>query len=199
MPRGKVRNKTAEPPKASPSLNRRDIFAGAMRLIARLPRRPAPYAGATLAAVMLGIVLNATALQPERLPAPFFATAKPVERVALAPSPPSVSSGPVARSPAPLGPPLAPVALASSPTRKLDQIADLLRVEPGKESQRIVATTQAALAKLGYRVKVNGLQDTETVRALREFEKARNLPTSREITPRLARSVVAAASEPGNR
>ncbi len=166
----------------------------------RLPRRPAAYAGAVLTAAIAGIVLNAMALQPERLPVPFFATAKPA---ALSPLIAPLLQHEVAAD-ASMGPqpPVRPQPLLSPvivAAREPDRIGDLLRANSAKDSQRAVSATQAALVKLGYAVKITGVANPETLSALREFEKTRNLPASIDLTPRIAKIVLAAASEHGSR
>jgi len=157
-----------------------------------LPARS--LAGAALAALFVGIIVNALALQKERHPAPFFA-AKPSAPMQPAP----VQTGAAAEASV-VEPPARPTGLGSVPdagasaaARSGDPIRDLLRGEAGKDAH-VIALAQNALIKLGYAVKADGVAGASTVAAIREFERAHGLPASSEFTPRLVRQLVAAAA-----
>ena len=53
---------------------------------------------------------------------------------------------------------------------------------------------QIALAKLGYAVKSDGVEDGATRRALRHFERARGLTPTTKISPGLVKQLTAAAA-----
>jgi len=184
-----------------------------------LPARTRGYAVAALAAMMTGIVVNALTLQHARHPSPFFAVRGPSTSVAArnspepASRPPSTSiaakNSPEPASPAPLSepppaappPPPRPVGLgaaneAVSLPRTADPIADIIRTGV---SQRLVATAQSALVKLGYPIKISGAAGADTAAALRDFEKAHGLPVSTEITPHLVKLLSAAATSSASR
>jgi hypothetical protein len=167
----------------------------------RLRAMPARgYAGAALAAVLTGIVVNALTLQHERHPAPFFAAPRQAVRPApRAATPTSPEEKPEEPAPAPVLPPVRPADLAvgveSTPKfRRSDAIGDILREESGKEAQRSILAAQNALIKLGYSVRADGLPSAATSTALHEFERAHSLPLSTEITPHLLRRLAAAAN-----
>ena len=67
-----------------------------------------------------------------------------------------------------------------------DQIGALLR---GKldDGSRLVRAAQIALAKLGYAVKSDGVDDSTTRRALRHFERAHNSTPTTEISSELVK------------
>ena len=65
-----------------------------------------------------------------------------------------------------------------------DQIGAFLRGTPD-DGSRLVRAAQIALAKLGYAVKSDGVEDGATRRALRHFERAHGLaPTTKISSPR---------------
>jgi hypothetical protein len=72
------------------------------------------------------------------------------------------------------------------------QIGAFLRGKPGDES-RLVRAAQIALAKLGYAVKSDGVEDGATRRALRHFERARGLTPTTKITAELVKQLTTAA------
>ncbi len=174
----------------------------------RLRAFPLPgYAGAALTAVLTGIVVNALTLQHQRHPAPFFAP-HPVTSVAApassAPSPPPAAAASAATqgkaeetASAPVLPPERPTSLGASeppPPRRSDAIGDILREDSGREGQKSVLAAQNALIKLGYQLRPDGVANSATHAALREFERAHGLPVSGEVTPRLLRHLVVAAA-----
>ena len=160
-----------------------------------LPRQASTYAGAAFATAMIAVVVNALVLQHERHPSPFFGAsaedgvARPVEHTAS----PSVAS-----TSAPVSPPPRPTDLAGSSeaanAHASDPIGDVLRGPAVKDNQKLVASAQTSLAKLGYVVKTNGVAGAETMTALRDFEKSHGMPVSTDITPRLVKQLSAAAA-----
>ena len=73
--------------------------------------------------------------------------------------------------------------------RTPDQIGDLLSGKSLHDETRLIRAAQTALAKLGYAVKIDGVEDGDTRRALRDFERAYGLA----ITPELARRWLASS------
>jgi Putative peptidoglycan binding domain len=73
-----------------------------------------------------------------------------------------------------------------------DQIGALLRDKPDDGSSRVRAA-QIALAKLGYAVKSDGVEDGATRRAIRHFERARGLTPTTKISSELVKQLTAAA------
>ena len=177
------------------------FVAATFRRLRGLPARG--YAGAALAAVLTGIVINALILQHERHPAPFFA-ARPA---AVGASPPAAAPAPQAvkaDDPTPVAvlPPTRPANLGSDvepapSARGVDSIGEILRADSGKESQKQVLAAQNALIKLGYSLKADGSPSAATSAALRDFERAHSLPLSTEISPRLLKQLTAAANASG--
>ena len=72
-----------------------------------------------------------------------------------------------------------------------DQIGALLRGKPD-DGSALVRAAQIALAKLGYAVKSDGVEDGATRRALRHFERAHGLAPTTEISPELVKQLTAA-------
>jgi hypothetical protein len=175
------------------------VWMRALRALAPKTRRG--FAGAALLAMMIGIVVNAVALQHGRrldLPSDPGATALVKPPSAVAPAPASIvaaaASGPSAEA-APTPPPRpAPTTVALARVPKAgDPIADLLRSSNG-ENRRLVSAAQEALAKLGFAVKATGAVDATTRNAIVEFDKSRHLPVSTEITPKLVKTLTSATS-----
>lgn len=186
-PRGRSEPKSQGKPKAQ----RRGKLAW---LRALAPKKKSTVAGAALAAMMIGIVVNALALQHGR-------------RIALAPAPTAVAAikapapavAPVVRPPAPAvevptpEPRPAPTTLALARAPKSDDaIADFLRAQ-APQKRRLTLAAQEALAKLGFSVKATGGLDAQTRGALREFEKSHHMAASNEISAKLVRALKAAA------
>ena len=144
--------------------------------------------------MMIGIVVNAVALQHGRRVAPALepaATAAvnlPAAAPAPAPPPPAARPEPPRPAPSPVA-----VALAHATAKPADPIADFLRNQ-GAEKRRLTLAAQGALAKLGFAVKPTGAVDAGTRDALAEFAKSRHLPASSEITPKLVKTLTAAAA-----
>ena len=149
------------------------------------PRSKRGVAGAALVALMIGIVVNAVALQHGRrvelTPEPaVLASVKPVAPAHVAaPTPPQPSPQP---SPSPT-----PVRAE----RSEDPIAAFLR-QTNPDKRKLTLAAQTALGKLGYSVKPTGALDAETKSALSEFEKKHKLPVTAEITPKLVKTLNAA-------
>jgi hypothetical protein len=176
--------------KASPTSSRARALLRALK-----PRSKRSLAGAALGAMMIGIVVNAVALQhgrrvaPALDPAPTAAVRAPQVAAAPAAARPDAQARPEPPRPSPS--PVS-VALAHSP-KSADPIADFLRNQ-GADKRRLTLTAQGALAKLGFGVKATGALDADTRDALAEFAKAHHLPVSAEITPKLVKTLTAAAA-----
>ena len=167
------------------------VFAAAWRRLGATPAHG--YAAAALTAALVGIVVNALALQHARHPAPFFAR-PPIVAAAPAPTPaasPTQTSGEATGAPTAPTPPARPTQLGD------DAIADVLRADQEQEAQKRLAAAQAALVRLGYVVKADGEPGAATSTALRDFERVHGLPPTNEITPRLLKALTAAASVAG--
>ena len=158
----------------------------------RLPKQVSSYAGAAMAAAMVGILINALVMQREHHPSPFFNGAAS-SVAAAAKTAPAVVATADAASNTPLPPPR-PAGNDATVAHASDPIGDVLKGAGAKESQKLVVSVQTALAKLGYSVRATGTAGPETTSAIREFEKSRNLPISTEITPRLLKSLTSAAN-----
>jgi hypothetical protein len=171
---------------------RKSFAAVVVSLWRRLGATPARgYAAAALTAALVGIVVNALALQHARHPAPFFART-PVVAAAPTPTPAAAPAPTAAETPAAPMPPARPVQLGGD-----DAIADMLRADQEQETQKRLAAAQAALVRLGYVVKADGEPSAATRTALREFERAHGLPPSNDVTPRLLKALSAAAAVAG--
>jgi hypothetical protein len=170
---------------------RKSFAAVVVSLWRRLGATPARgYAAAALTAALVGIVVNALALQHARHPAPFFART-PV--VAAAPTPiPAALAPTAAETPAAPTPPARPAQLGGD-----DAIADMLRADQEQEAQKRLAAAQTALVKLGYVLKADGEPSAATSTALRDFERAHGLPPSNDVTPRLLKTLSAAVNVAG--
>ena len=201
MPDASVRLRSAPgyAGRARPAPERRPLAlaAAALRRLLATPARG--YAAAALTAALVGIVVNALALQHARHPAPFFVRAP----IAAAPSPPpapAAAAEPAAAPAAPVAPapPVRPARLGSAPASGGDDaIADMLRAEDQQEAQKRLAAARAALVKLGYVVKSDGEPSAATSTALRDFERAHGLPLANDVTPRLLRALNEAANLSG--
>jgi hypothetical protein len=168
------------------------VVASALRRLGATPARG--YAAAALAAALVGIVVNALALQHARHPAPFFArtpavAAAPASIPAAAPAQTAAETtgAPVAPTP-----PARPIQLGGD-----DAIADMLRADQEQETQKRLAAAQAALVRLGYVVKADGEPSAATTTALRDFERAHGLPPSNDVTPRLLKALSTAVTVAG--
>ena len=177
------------------------VVAAAWRRLSATPARG--YAAAALTAALVGIVVNALALQHARHPAPFFAR-PPVVAAAPAPTPAAPPAQVAAQAaaqaaaettgaPATPTPPARPVQFGgAAASGGGDAIADVLRADQEQEAQKRLAAAQAALVKLGYVVKADGEPSAATSAALRDFERAHGLPPSIDVTPRLLKALTSA-------
>jgi hypothetical protein len=171
---------------------RKSFAAVVVSLWRRLGATPARgYAAAALTAALVGIVVNALALQHARHPAPFFART-PVVAAAPTPTPAAALAPTAAETPAAPMPPARPAQLGGD-----DAIADMLRADQEQEAQKRLAAAQAALVKLGYVLKADGEPSAATSTALRDFERAHGLPPSNDVTPRLLKTLSAAVNVAG--
>ena len=154
---------------------------------ALVPRSKRGVAGAALAAMMIGIVVNAVALQHgKRLDLGLLPAAS-------APAPTQTAAAPPAASAAAPAPAPRPTAVAMAPAPKsVDAIADFLSAQ-GSDKRQLTISAQKALAKLGFAVKSTGALDAATRSALAEFQKSRHLPASTVITAKLVKSLTSAA------
>ena len=199
--RGAAQRAAAKPPKP----------VARSGLIGILTARPArSIAGAAIAAIALGIVVNALALQKARHPAPLFVVAAPVTDIA------GKSAAALASSPVPVPRPATggatPVldqadktatvdhaALARHTGQDKDAIAQLLRphiAQPGKEvaknePSQTVLKAQQALLKLGFALKPDGVFGGTTRQAIERFERDRGLPVKGDLTPGIRRQLMA--------
>ena len=179
---------------------RRGVVRSVVVWLLALPARS--IAGATLAAILVGIVVNALALQKERHPAPFFAPKPAAQAQTAAPAPANAAATPAVETTAvAVQPPSRPANLGASPdatpsivAHANDPIRDLLRGETGKDATHLTLDAQSALIKLGYVVKADGHAGAATTAAIQQFEHARGLAASTDITPRLVKQLNAAAA-----
>ncbi len=163
-------------------------------MVAWAPRKKSTIAGAALAAMMIGIVVNALALQHGRRLA-----LAPVPAVVAAVKPKVAVVAPVVRLPAVAEeaptpeprPAATTLALARAP-KSDDAIADFLRTQ-APDKRRLTLAAQEALARLGFSVRATGTLDSRTRGALLEFEKSRHMAASTEISAKLVRALKAAA------
>jgi hypothetical protein len=180
------------------------ILKSAVRRLGATPARG--YAAAALTAALVGIVVNALALQHARHPAPFFArtpvvaaapasTPAPAQAVVPAATPAAAET---TSAPAAPTPPIRPARFDSPVTTNGgDAIGDMLRADQEQEAQKRLAAAQAALVKLGYVVKTDGEPNATTSAALRDFERTHGLPPSNDVSPRLLKALSAAVNVAG--
>jgi hypothetical protein len=205
----RIRNDSILSRPGKKAARRLGLLQRVMERLTSLP--PRFYIGAILSALLVGIGVNALVLQRERHPAPLFAPAPqkiaapvpsapaPQKTAAPVPSAPTLPPAPAAtarEAPPAVAPqpPDRPAAGDAPAPRAPDAIGELLRGgEAPPDNSRLVTAAQAALAKLGYPVKADGAQGAATEQAVREFERAHNLPVTTEITPRLVKQLNAAA------
>jgi peptidoglycan hydrolase-like protein with peptidoglycan-binding domain len=157
-----------------------------------------------MAAVMVGIVVNALSLQHERHPSPFFSAAVAPPSAVAKPPAVAASTSTAITAVAPAEPPARPAALGGAteqaPSSHVsDPIGAILRSGASKDSQHWITAAQTALVKLGYTVKVTGAPGPETTTALRDFEKNHGLPLSSEVSAHLVKLLAAAANTSASR
>jgi hypothetical protein len=173
-------------------------------VVRRLTSRPSrTVAGAVLAAVMTGIVINALLLQKSHRSASVEPPAAPLKAAASAPveAAPAAAAPPAESAPAP---PARPTDLGSlieataAPPHSGDPIRDLLRADSGgkdnAEAKRLTLAAQNALIKLGFAVKADGVDGLSTRQAIQQFERTHGLIPLGEITPKLVKQLTAAAN-----
>ena len=187
----------SRPARRSPGKGKESFARAILRPLLSRPART--IAGAALAAILTGIVVNALLMQKERRSAPFFAAAKPAAIVADAPAAPSPA--PVESAPVVVQPPIRPTHLDAAaespplpPSRSGDAIRDLLRGDSGKDASHLTIAAQNALIKLGFTVKADGVAGASTVQAIQQFERSRGVAPSEEITAKLVKQLNAAAT-----
>jgi hypothetical protein len=155
------------------------------------PKKKGTIAGAALAAMMIGIVVNALALQHGRRLA---LASDPAPAAAIKPQAPAaapVVQPPPAAVQAPAPRPLPTTAALARAPKSSDAIADFLRAQ-GPHKRRLTLSAQEALAKLGFAVKPTGALDAKTRSALLEFEKSHHMPASIDISAKLVRALKSA-------
>ena len=147
------------------------------------------YAGAALSAIVVGIIVNALALQKERR--------------AIASAPPAVArNAPVeaATAPVPVPAPVpraqprpAPVADAT-PAARVDGIGNFLRGDARRDGQKLQTDAFAALIKLGYPLHGEAATSPATIQALQDFQKTHGLPASRDVNAKTLKQLNAAVA-----
>ncbi|MGA2041774.1 MAG: peptidoglycan-binding protein [Roseiarcus sp.] len=190
---------------------RRAVRKGADGAVASLLRpllsRPArTIAGAALAAILAGIVVNALVMQNEKRVAPSYAAPSPAATEVERP-PPAPAAG-VDAAPAVVQPPIRPAGLGGAtplsparggdPIRDLlrgdDPIRDLLRGDAARDGAHLTLAAQNALVKLGFPIKPDGVAGASTLQAIAQFERAHGMTASGAITLRLVQRLNAAAN-----
>jgi hypothetical protein len=169
----------------------------------RLTQRPLrTICGATFAAVITGIIVNALVLQRGPHPAPLFTRASDMARTVSVPVPPSrpaefagsTSDTPTAAIPAPVPAP-APSRPAASPRDSGDPLAALIKANGSSstatpaDAERVSAM-QRALIKLNLAPKdskVDGIMGSTTRQAIEKFERKNNLPVTGEPSSKIVR------------
>jgi hypothetical protein len=187
-----------------PQRGARPSFAQA--IVRRLMSRPSrTIAGAALAAVMTGIVINAMLLQHSHRIA-LAPPPSPVKVSDAAPPAPAVSATNASvggETSSPATPPARPADLGAliesttGSTHSSDPIRDLLRSDSGGkdgETKKLTIAAQTALIKLGYVIKADGVVGASTQQAIQQFERQHNLTPSGDITPKLVKQLNAAAA-----
>lgn len=206
-----VLSQTVRPRRSAQGRRKPSRFAALAPLL-RNPGRT--IVGAASAALAVGIVLNALAMQEGRHPAPFFRTAdSPLTAVMPAPSaqvpavlppvrPAALAAAPAAQPaeparPARQAPAVVPASAPAPAPASRDAIGDMLRgggQAPAADANRTVSAGQRALNKLNYGpLKADGLMGAGTRAAVERFERDRKLPVTGEIAGRTARELAAAS------
>ena len=164
-------------------------------------RNPLDIIGIVLLLVAAGAILaNALYRQPGPHPAPIFSV-KP-RPVAVEPAeivPPLPRTRPVAKQdvvvpaqPAPAEVQRAPVKSEAPRAARPDPIADIL----AGPSPRVTAI-QRALADFGYGpLKATGNYGSDTIAAVKKFERDRKMPITGQISPRLLQELSALTGKP---
>lgn len=180
----------------------------AQAIARRILSRPSrTIAGAVLAAVMTGIVVNAMLLQHSHrlalVPPPPPMKTPDVVTPAAPPASATSASAAGEISPAPAVPPTRPADLGaliestSGSPHGGDPIRDLLRSDSGGkdgDAKKLTIAAQSALIKLGFTIKADGVVGASTQQAIQQFERQHNLTPSGEITPKLVKQLNVAAN-----
>jgi len=171
-----------------------------MRVLLSRPART--IAGATLAAILTGIVVNALVLQQARHSAPFFSAPKLAPAIVAlppAPAPAMAESAPIVRraacSPANLGAAIDSTLLP--PSRAGDPIRDLLRGDADKEATHLTIAAQNALINSAIQSRRMASSALPRSRQSSSSSARTALRPSIEITAKLVRQLGAAATRCG--
>lgn len=204
-PRRKPRAAPARAAKATGPARSRPAFAA----LAFLTRRPGrTIAGATITALVTGVILNAVMFQTGRHPAPLFGGPQSVAasaRSAGQVAPPLPAPRPVAAAPASQSAPVVTARAAEPPApqpaapvpaaARKDPIGALIKGEgiadPPAVPPARVAAVQKALIKTGFVLRADGVMGASTRQALERFEQDRKLPVTGELSPRTLRELAA--------
>ena len=163
---------------------------------------------ATLCAVlaMAAIITNALFLQRGPHPAPILVNRAPPSAAAPAPVTGVAAErkdAVVLPRPRPADMETAkpePMKVEATANLKSDALPRLVRMIPLPEAgvaARRVSTVQRVLSEYGYgQIKPTGNLDRETQDAIEQFERAKKLPVTRQITPVLMRELAALAGRP---
>jgi len=178
------------------------------RVMGMVLRRPGE---SVITILLLGagaaIAINALVYQTARHPAPIFGP-KSAQTELPAPLPPArpaarESIGDLVRAAEPVAPAVRSPVVAVPASKPRDPIGDLIRTgEPAtpaskSDPQRLVASGQRALTKLGYGpLKADGVMGAGTRQAIERFERDYRLPVTGEFTPRTVRELSANSGIP---
>ncbi len=165
--------------------------------------------GAAAAAIVVGIFVNALALQGGPHPAPFFHHAAEPQAPVAAPLPPlrpaesvaaAEETAPVIKSRPAAPQPAAPTTSAAQPASppmpvSRDAIGEMLRTPQATVAgDKAVLAAQRALNRLGYGpIKPDGIFGAGTRQAIEKFERDRKLPVTGEVNPRTAKELATAS------
>ena len=201
---------------------RKPRVAKAKRLGGLARTRYVHYAAVGLsAAVALGIVVNALALQHSRHPAPLFGQAiqlgQPAQRDDAVAAAPAAAPSPRIEPAKPVEP-TEPTALASAPPVKPHRLVEAappagkatsaaptarplkasatprpVQTPPADRAKdgKTIVATQRALSKLGFAVKATGSSGAATRSAIEAFERDRHLPVKGEMSRKLLKQLSA--------
>ena len=188
-----------EAARTKPRVAAKSAAIGAMNVLRARPARS--VAIAAMAAIALGIVVNALAMQKTRHPAPLFVVPAATGQ-AVAGNSALLSSTPVP-TPRPVNEPAASSDHGATPRHAApdkDLIAQLLRPHvtlPGQESPKApepsksIMKAQQALVKLGFALRPDGVLGGTTRQAIERFERDRGLPVKGDLTAKIRRQLMA--------